>query len=627
MADSRLELAGVDGISNVLLCKLWKRFKESPELINDVPSRYTMQRDILREFRRFGQTILLPVIVNGQKTQFTWHCTRPQDVLKYLCEKSTTFAHFLDSKLDRTEPAQMIISYDEITGGNVLRPDNKRKFVVFSCSIKCFGTSLASKSCLWMPFAVLRSAVVKGVRGGLSRCKRDLLRTAFGLKHKIPSGDGLQDGFVLSLPSGPRLVTVHISNNLADEAALSTALGFKGASGLLPCLGCKNIVMRGSKRQRASTRVHEVSCADPKLFDERTDADCIAAVRLVKKIRRTMSPDDFEESQKQLGITHNPLGVLADKRIRHLYSPMGTLTYDPMHTYLQSGVCNTEVFLLLRSMKPHGISWSTISEFCRSNITWPQFQRDKGSRLHECFSETRRKNSITTFKAGASEMLGLMPLIDHFLTLLPENFQDALKPEIASFHQLHKCVGYYLLAKKGNTACDELARNWAESETAHMKAFNETYGADKAKPKHHFRMHFPAQHARDKMMLDCFPLERSYHTSKMMAQRFRNTKQFERSVLTYTLIQQVRELNRFQENGLVGSIDTNISLGFAVGDSDAKFACRVDCKSGMHIASGPPHCLADFYWTHIYIYIYIYMDICVYIYIVGRGAWRHSCPQ
>jgi hypothetical protein len=202
MADSRLKLAGVDGISNVLLCKLWKGFKESPEVLNDVPSRFHLQRDILREFLKFGQTITLPVTANGQTTKFSWHCTRPQDVLKYLCDKSATFAHFLDSKLNRSETAKMIISYDEITGGNVLRPDNKRKFVVFSCSFKCFGTSLASKSCLWMPFAILRSTVVKGVKGGLSRCKRDLLRTAFGLKNKIPSGDGLQDGFILSLPSG-----------------------------------------------------------------------------------------------------------------------------------------------------------------------------------------------------------------------------------------------------------------------------------------------------------------------------------------------------------------------------------------------------------------------------------------
>ena len=261
----RFELAGVRGISDVLLSKLWKRFRDEPDLLEQAPSKDTFYRDAVRESKSFGQA--LPLTLRDDET-FQWFCSRPQDVLVYLCSKSPKFNALVDKSFGRSP--ELVISYDEITPGNVLRPDNKREYYIFSASFKDFGSEIASKACLWMPFAILRSSVIKKVNGGLSRCLRDLLLSAFGFVGKT---DGMQHGIVLQLPSGPRAVVVRVSNNLADEAALSNALGLKGASGLLPCCKCTNIVKRGTKR-KANPHVHDITCHDPTLFHARTDEHC-----------------------------------------------------------------------------------------------------------------------------------------------------------------------------------------------------------------------------------------------------------------------------------------------------------------------------------------------------------------
>ena len=303
----------------------------------------------------------------------------------------------------------------------------------------------------------------------------------------------------------------------------------------------------------------------------------------------------FEELEKQIGITYNKDGVLAEARLCGLISISGT-TYDAMHTYFQSGVANVETHLLLKQLQSRGITWEALSDFMKANIKWPSYQQAKNNSLHQCFNEARKKGSKKTFKAGASEMMSVVPVLNHFLDLLPSDVKAALKYELASYHLMAKCVRCYMDAKRGDDVeqVHEFARKWATTESKHQEAFIKAYGVGRILPKHHFRHHLPEQYRRDAMVLDCFPLERSYHTSKQIAAAIKNTRQFERTLLTRTLAQTIRDLeNNLEPDGLKGEVSTDAALSRALGcdENDVQFALRMDCKGGVHLASGDaPSC-------------------------------------
>ena len=73
---------------------------------------------------------------------------------------------------------------DEVTPGNVLRPDNARKFWAVYVSFRQYGTTALSKEALWMVAGVIRTKTASEVRGGISAIMRQLMRSFF-LTHKL----------------------------------------------------------------------------------------------------------------------------------------------------------------------------------------------------------------------------------------------------------------------------------------------------------------------------------------------------------------------------------------------------------------------------------------------------------
>ena len=75
---------------------------------------------------------------------------------------------------------------DEVTPGNVLRQDNKRKMFAVYVSIKEFGPNLLKHERMWLPLFVVRSVVAKKIPGGISACIRAIFRRLF-LHEKVSS--------------------------------------------------------------------------------------------------------------------------------------------------------------------------------------------------------------------------------------------------------------------------------------------------------------------------------------------------------------------------------------------------------------------------------------------------------
>jgi hypothetical protein len=294
-------------------------------------------------------------------------------------------------------------------------------------------------------------------------------------------------------------------------------------------------------------------------------------------------------------LNYNCHGIIGDESLRDFISVADSLTYDAMHTYFQSGVCNAEMTLVLSRLKASGIKWTSVETFFKADFAFPGYSKRKGDSLHECFNEAREKSSKKVFKAGASEMLGIVPVFNHFLVLLPEPVKTTMADEVACFNKLNACIQLYKQAKgavenDGDDGCHAmLAGKWMLAEKDHQATFCEVYGANKVKPKHHYRLHLPKQFQRDGIVLDCFPLERLYKTPKNVAHNFKNTKQFEKSVLTNTLFKSIKACEMsLGSAGLKGIVVANQSLRRALGCDDADFAVEVDTDFGLHIHAGPP---------------------------------------
>ena len=118
------------------------------------------------------------------------------------------------------EPLRGILYLDEVTPGNVLRPDNKRKFWAIYLGFGQTGTGNLSREEMWLPVAMLRSTIAH--QAGVSACVRQLLRSMLLEPCNLAS-----IGHAIQL-SSPTLLRLAITNILADEAAIKAIWSNKG---------------------------------------------------------------------------------------------------------------------------------------------------------------------------------------------------------------------------------------------------------------------------------------------------------------------------------------------------------------------------------------------------------------
>ena len=74
---------------------------------------------------------------------------------------------------------------------------------------------------------------------------------------------------------------------------------------------------------------------------------------------------EFEARQQAAGLTLCRNGLLADVELRGSVAPLGSHTYDWMHTYLLNGVCYLELHLCLTACQDAGFKdiYTKLGEF------------------------------------------------------------------------------------------------------------------------------------------------------------------------------------------------------------------------------------------------------------------------
>ena len=255
--------------------------------------------------------------------------------LWHLCATCTLFSRFFNDRHARDassvgRPWRIVLYADEITPGNVLRPGNPRKIWGIYWSIVEFGATCLSGELGWHTLCCIRSQRVK-----------DLSLTCI-VRHLLKTFEPFEIGVVLT--SVTRLVVARVAIALADEAALKNMFEFKGASGILPCPFCSNVVLRSSELHEFDGTLKPHSVTSLEGCVQHTDDSVVAIIRRLRSQMAVLTKKKFEDLQKSLGFNFVPDGILDGEVLG-----ITALHFDWAHCVLIQGTFHIEahVYVLL----------------------------------------------------------------------------------------------------------------------------------------------------------------------------------------------------------------------------------------------------------------------------------------
>jgi len=504
-----------------------------PEILEQPVSRFQVKRAVDAVWNKVGYK--QQVILATGRT-FDWEIASLPKFLVHLTTVSSGFRNACRQMWEahpctRENPWRLVVYGDELVPGAILKLDNKRKFFAAYVTIRELGPTYLKHESMWLTVAVIRSSVAKTIPGGFSHCMRLLFRRWF-LVDRLS-----EDGVLLDLGiPGSRLVRAYFSlgNVVADGDAYRALWSAKGASGKLICLLCKNVL---SERTESEYLVH-LSCPFYSRFDLASDAEIWEKADKLSHSRVTNPKGQHRRLELLYGLTDNPQGILWDKDLRDYVKPATAITYDPMHALVSNGIVQNETSFLLADLKSIGVGWESLLRFVKSD--W-HVCRSVGNPkiLEDCFAPPRMKSfkKDGTFKAGASEMLLVSPVICFFLRKVT-GIAAKLPKQTASYEALCQVLQIVASMKQGAPNACQLAAAMEK----HAVAFAEAYPSAEVKPKNHYALHVPAQSAQNAILLDAFVGERKHGGIKRVAEHIRNTTAFERSVITNAVCRQIEWL-------------------------------------------------------------------------------------
>ena len=300
----------------------------------EVASQKTISRALLSLFEGVRHYINLPLDAGGD---FRWVVCHPGLFLAQCLATSESLRHLFAAASPSTPhlPWTLVLSHDEATPGALLRPDNKRKFSAFYFALLEIGSTALRYDRCWFPIAVLRTTIAARVAGGLSGVLRMLLRYL---------SDLFAVGVDVALPSGPSRLYARLGPHLADGDALRASLALKGASGLKPCMLCANVLKKHSDLAHRRPGLVEIDEVDTDKFLLHDDETLWALFDSLQALPAGMPSGARGARESLAGLNVGPDVVFADLPLRAAFKPVSHIYYDWMHTYLQGGLLNEELF-------------------------------------------------------------------------------------------------------------------------------------------------------------------------------------------------------------------------------------------------------------------------------------------
>ena len=172
----------------------------------------------------------------------------------------------------------------------------------------------------------------------------------------------------------PCIFTFTVTNLLADESALRSTWSVKGASGIKPCMLCKNVVQKGTLVGQLHNYLKEITSVGP--FDGMSDSDWYELADHLTTQQARCTKGQLETLEKSAGLNWNPCGLMYDNEMRQKIPPTSS-TFDSMHVYFNHGCASNETHLFLDAAETKcGLTYKVIHAYMVA-AKWkaPSFQQ------------------------------------------------------------------------------------------------------------------------------------------------------------------------------------------------------------------------------------------------------------
>lgn len=558
------------GMSDSALARLLGKIKASPGILEDIgPGNHLFWEATLLQLKQIEVTIDLQLQGGGV---FKWSVAPPLAMLHVFFAECPALLQLFEVALKRRPstmeaPWRAVLYHDEVTPGNVIKPDNRRKLTIIYMNFIEPNQWLRSEF-TWLPVACLRHTTVNQVRGGMSAVMRAFC--SFLFEHECGFAEA---GDVLRLLR-PVMFWVKLEALLADEAALKSTWNAKGASGLKPCLLCLNVTCKGLHGSD-NDFLQDISCPDINLCQFATDEEIWSMMD--KLLQHQGSKAQLDLLEKACGLSANLLGLLASLSLRRHIRPAVCSTYDSMHCYYSHGVACVELHLLLQALATHlKIGFAHLAAFCASDWRFGKGKRMKS--INHVFSPARE--SKDSLKMMASEVITVYPLVRHFVEVAIAQ-TGKIREQIESFRAMCECLDALQDIKMAQQVSESQCSRLQQAQQKHLTLFVACYGLQECKPKHHYALHIPGQVRRQGMLLDCFVLERKHISVKRHATAVETSIGFERSVLARVFAEQIAEMPLSFLNRLIGKTVESSDLASACGSVKAFLADSMSCSCAI----------------------------------------------
>ncbi len=398
-----------------------------------------------------------------------------------------------------------------------------------------------------MEVSLVRAVTIKSYKGGLGGFWKFIMMSAF---FSESSHDYAKSGINLQLVDGSsRHLWLDLRFVLADEAALHSLYGCKGASGIKCCMLCSNIcnVLHKERQIVERDRARVARYSNTPDFDALVlhTSESISAIMAKLELNKALASPDLEELEKLLGWNYLPHGAMADPSFRQRIDPPSRVTFDGMHVFYVNGVFNQCVGRLLWHFRNAKIPLSALEAYAKVWI----FPRALGQKsgIAEAFSPDRLASSLKagTFKATASEGLGVYPILAQFC--YSRLHLAAVAPHCQCFLLLARCLGLWQRAARKLSTAAELK----DAAVEFLRCYSDLYGPDSmSMVKFHMILHLPIQFDR---VLSCWVHERKHKGVKKYANELRNTSwAWDTSVLRDVTSEHLAKLKGMPANHFCG---------------------------------------------------------------------------
>ena len=437
-------------------------------------------------------------------------------------------------------PWHIVLYSDEVTPGNNLSYDNRRKNWVLYYSFLEFGSAILSRDEAWICVCSKRSSEVTRAVGGIAQVFRRIMRLFFNTE-----GHSFDLSGISLVSDGPALrLYATMGPIVQDGGAHKLVFCIKGDSGTRLCMLCLNAFARESRMLNEETGETILRCD---LMLERelhfaTNNDVRGCVRRLAAARLTDPPGAFKLREQAYGFNHCEQNMLLDPELDRVLNPVSAYMHDWCHCLLVHGVFNTTTYLLLGALVAYGArdAWSQFQQYV-AMWTWPASFKTSTRHLASTFESKRARSSIKAkhVKCSASDGLSLFPVMSALLqfVFIPAG---VCAEECKAFVLLAGILELLGAVPQGGIVTPDMLR---DSIDEFLRQCQRCGWTEYMHPKFHWLVHMP-QHLREwNTLIACFVHERRHKCLKRYQNSLHNTIDFDRSVMSEVTCHHLSELS------------------------------------------------------------------------------------